>query len=576
MILVLGACRSPVPPAQAPAVVPRPEVGRTEHWVDAAVQGRGEGTREKPWSSLSDALGHPGTLTVHLAAGEYRGSFTLPEGVRLEGKGPATVLVAEGPETVVLRADGSEVESAGKAPSTALPSSSQEPPPREASQGQSLDEAAPGQGATRPLTDAMSVRPEEKGKAPSGEAPRRSAAGADQPLAFEEGVTLLRNLTIRGGAWGVQVTRGRQVSAQNVSFTGQHRGGVQVRAGRFDAESSRFEASVPETVGLVLEAPPADSVAPVSPRTASLRDVRFTGPFRRAVRVRGAEASARLDDVTVSGAVSALGMDGGHAEVRRSSAQAGTGAAFSVVEGTLVLQDVSVAGHELALSVVQSPRLEVRRFQSVGAERAGLAVVASRNVLLEDVVVRGSGSHGAFQLTGSQVDARRLHVEDAAEYGVLAVGGRLRLRGAIVSRVHSSDGITGDALHLRQVVADVEDVVVRGASGTCVLATQNARVMLRDADLERCGQAALLADTLATLDARGVEVRDSGRTTLAATGDGVLRVDVLRSRNSSQGFVGAECTGSTRIHLGRVDTEDSRGTEVPCVKRTVEPAPGPR
>ncbi|GEN05023.1 hypothetical protein MFU01_00600 [Myxococcus fulvus] len=527
VILALGACRSPGPSAQAPAVVSRLETGRTEVWVDDTAPEAGDGTRGKPWSSLAEALGRPGVLTVHLAAGEYRGSFTLPEGVRLEGEGPATVLVAEGSEAVVLRADGSEEQVQPPVLVTSSPKS-------------------------------------------------RSASGADHPLVPEQGVALLRNLSIRGGAWGVEVSRGRQVRAEKVSFAGQRRGGVQVRAGRFDAESSRFEASVPETVGVVLEAPPEASVAPVSPRTTRLRDIHFTGPFRRAVRVRGAEASAMLEEVVISGAVSALGMDGGHAEVRRSSAQAGTGAAFSVVEGTLVLREVSVAGHELALSVMHSPRLEVRGFQSVGAERAGLAVVASRNVLLEDVVVRGSGSHGALQLTGSQVEVRRLRVETAEEYGVLAVGGRLRLRDAIVSRVHSSDGITGDALHLRQVIADVEGVVVRGASGTCVLATQSARVSLRDADLERCGQTALLADTLATLDARSVEVRDSARTALSATGDGVLRVDVLRSTKSRQGLVGAECTGSTRIHLGRVDSEDTRGTELPCVKRTVEPAPEPR
>lgn len=601
MILTLGACRGPGLPV-AGGVPPGREQVRVEVWVDAAWWRPGDGSRERPLRSLAEALARPGPLTVHLAAGAYRGPFTLPEDVRLEGEGPGTVLLVEAPQGTVLRAAGPSGGAEGPEetlPSAAGPSGGAEGP---ASDGQRvLPPISPG-------LQGLPFRPEGHGGFPwtsPGQqgVPSQSVGHGGFPLsplgprglvavssgsplkatdpqdlsspATGTGGVLLRNLEVRGGTWGLEVTGGGRVLVENVGFSGQRQGAVRVTSGRFDAVDARFEATVSETVGVLLDAP-EEAPSPPSSRDAWLRGTSFTGPFRRAVRVRGAESRVLLEDVRFTGPVTAVGMDGGHAEVRRAVSEGGRGAAFSVVEGSLVMEDVRVRGHELAVSAMRALRLEVRGLFSVGAERAGLGVVASRGVLLEDVVVRGSGSHGAFQLTGSEVEARRLHVEDAAEYGVVAVGGSLRLTGGTVVGVRSVDGITGDGLHLRQVRADVEGVVIRRTTGACVLAAQNARVSLRDAELEQCGQAALVVDTLARLDATGVEARDSGETVLAAMGDGDLRVDALLVRGASQGLIWVECTGDTRVRLGRIRTEDRRGEEAPCVERLAEPRPGPR
>ncbi|MFP2925709.1 hypothetical protein ACLESO_10910 [Pyxidicoccus sp. 3LG] len=189
----------------------------------------------------------------------------------------------------------------------------------------------------------------------------------------------------------------------------------------------------------------------------------FTGPFRRAVRVRGANARVELEDARFSGPVSAVGVDGGHAEVRRAEAEGGRGSAFSVVEGSMLLHHVRVTGHEFGLSAMRARSLDVRDFTSVRAERAGLGLAQSRGVL-EDVVVRDSGAFGGIQLVGGDMEVRRFTVEGAAEYGLTALQGKLRVRGGTVTRV-SSKGGDGDGLHLRQVDADVEGVVVRDASG---------------------------------------------------------------------------------------------------------------
>ncbi|RKH89564.1 hypothetical protein D7Y13_40555, partial [Corallococcus praedator] len=94
LVLVCACAR----PALKPAVP-------GELWVDAAVAG-GDGTRERPLRSLSEALARPGPLLVHLAPGRYEGPFRLPGGIRLVGAGPFTVLTAPNPATGVVEAGG--------------------------------------------------------------------------------------------------------------------------------------------------------------------------------------------------------------------------------------------------------------------------------------------------------------------------------------------------------------------------------------------------------------------------------------------------------------------------------------
>ncbi|MFP2934131.1 hypothetical protein ACLESO_55200, partial [Pyxidicoccus sp. 3LG] len=102
LLLALSTCTCRGPsPREAP---PPGGVTRTHVWVDAAWWRPGDGTRERPLRSLAEALIRPGPLTVHLAMGTYTGPFHLPEGVRLEGQGPASVLYAEGPDVPVVRA----------------------------------------------------------------------------------------------------------------------------------------------------------------------------------------------------------------------------------------------------------------------------------------------------------------------------------------------------------------------------------------------------------------------------------------------------------------------------------------
>lgn len=502
LILALCACRSP-----ASREAPRAGETRTHVWVTAAEGTPGDGTRERPLRSLAEALIRPGPLTVHLGAGTYLGPFTLPEAVRLEGLGAASVLSVEGVEAPVLR------------------------------------------------------------------------AGRDAALV---------DLVVRGGGWGLEVGGGR-VRLERVGFSGQQTGAVRVEAGRLEVEAGRFEATVPGTTGVLLEGGSVEASAPRSssvqsaPRVppsgsmaleARITASAFTGPYRRAVRVRGAQARVELEDVRFSGPASAVGVDGGHAEVRRAVAEGGKSSAFSVVDGALVLEDVQVTGYEYGLSATQARRLEVRRFTSVRAERAGLGVVRTRGVL-EDVVVRDSGEYGGLQFVGGDMQVHRFRVEGSAEYGLSALQGRLLLRDGTIRGVRSADGSAGDGLQLRDVEADVTGVVVREVAGSCVLAAQAARVKLRDLDLRGCQYAGLAVDTQARLEATGVEIHGAGAA-MSATGQGELRVDRLTASGLADGLVWADCQGATRMSLERVRSEDVRGLPAVCVTGRPEKPVAPR
>lgn len=531
LILLLSCtCRSP---AQREAAPSAPAPG--ELWVAPGREGSGDGSQARPLRSLSEALARPGPLTVRLAPGRYRGPFVLPPGTRLEGLGPGVVLEGGAPEVTVLQV-----------------------------------------GAGVAVSDVV----------------------------------------VEGGEVGLSVADGGQVRLARGTFRGQRLGAVRVSAGALDVEGCQFEGSPTAAVGVLIERGPSprgdtpsdseSAPAGATPETldanrvagagestgaeappgappggdphlgtqarARIRSSTFTGPYRRAVRVRGANSQVVVEDTRFSGPATAVSVDEARAEVRRSTSEGGTAAAFSVMNGTLVLDEVKVTGHEYAVSAMQARELEVRRFTSVRAVRAGMGLTLSK-ARLRDIVVRDSGEYGGLQFMGGDVDAERVRIEGAAEYGLMAIRGKLRLRDATIERVRTSDGIAGDGLHLRQLQADVDDVTVRDAQGTCVLVAQDARVSLRAANLRGCGAAGLVVDTLARLRASDVELHGAA-TALGVLGEGELHVDGLTARDLVEGFVHADCGGATQVRLRNVRTEDTRGLSAACVQRE-GPSPGP-
>jgi hypothetical protein len=468
LVVVSTACRSPV--SGASPVGGTPPSPHVEVWVDGSTPESGEGTRARPFRSLPEALAGAGAVTVHLAPGRYPGPFVLPEGIRLEGAGAATVLRGEGPETLV-RARGDAV---------------------------------------------------------------------------------LTGLVLEGGGWGLE--GGGALRLEEVRFTGQREGGVRMREGRLVARASTFEAARAEAVGVSLE----------GTARAEVRDSAFSGPYRDGVLIRGG-AEAVLEGLRFQGPATAVEQQEGRTTLRRVSVEGGRGPAVWVVEGAMTLEAVAVTGHEFGLAANRA-EVDVRGFTSVGAARAGLAVLSSRGGL-EDVVVRGSGRYGALQLVDSDLTLKRFRVEGADAYGVQATNGRLKASQGTLTGLRSTEGLFGDGLHLRGVVAEVERLEVRDVVGAGVLAAQGAQVTLRDVTLSGCQQAGVAVESHGSVTARGLEVRGSGGPALAALRDGVLRVESLTASGNKEGLLWADCEGETQVHLGRYHSDETKVLAAPCVTK---------
>ncbi|WP_052518018.1 hypothetical protein [Archangium violaceum] len=383
----------------------------------------------------------------------------------------------------------------------------------------------------------------------AGEGSVLHGAGTEPVIRALEGVRS-KDLVIEGGTWGLEAAGAVRLEA--VRFRGQGQGGVRMESGQLTVEGGGLEAEGTGAVGVLLGAG----------ARAEVREATFTGSFRRGMEARNAEAE--LESVRFRGPQTALYQEAGRVRLRHVSVEGGREVGLFVQRGTLRLEDVTVTGHEYGLQSMKAT-LEGRGFTSVRALRAGVALVGSQ-VELEDTVVLGSGPFGGVSLVASETVLRGLRVDGAEEYGVMATRGRLRLERAVLTRLTTRDGESGDGLHLRDTQVEVEGLVVRQASGVGVLAAQGAQVVLREASLESCQEAGVWAETLGQVTAVGLEVRGSRGPALVAMVDGVLRVDALTARDNAAGLVMADCEGSTGVTLGRVTGQGREtGPRLACV-----------
>ncbi len=374
---------------------------------------------------------------------------------------------------------------------------------------------------------------------------------AAQPVLRAPTGVVLEQLAVEGGSWGLEGAG--EVRLTGVRLSGQEAGGVRLGKGRLVVAGSVLEAGKAGAVGVAL----AEAEA-----SAEVRASRFMGTFRRGVEARGAEVT--LEEVRFLGAEVALHQAGGEVRVRRTEVSGGKGPGLFARKGTLRLEEVTVTGHEYGLQGLEAT-VEVRGYTSEQAQRAGVALVGGRGDL-EGVVVRGSGSFGGLQLLGADVVVRGVRVEDADAYGIAATRGRLRVEGGILTRLTTREGQSGDGLHLRDVEAEVEGLVVRDVAGLGVLGAQGARVVLREVSLEGCRQGGVVAETLGEVKVESLEVQGLGGPVLAAHADGVLRVEELTLKGAAWPLVWADCQGATRVRLGRVrGTDGGWGELAPCV-----------
>ncbi|QRN95277.1 hypothetical protein JRI60_40380 [Archangium violaceum] len=479
-LLMISCLTFPACHAPGALIPPRESTAWTEVWVDGARREGGDGSPERPFSSLSHALarevaGGP-PLRVYLAPGRYPGPFVLPAGLELVGAGEGSVLVGEAAGPTVRAPEGATV----------------------------------------------------------------------------------RRLGIQGGVWGLEAAG--PVRLEAVRFGGQDEGAVRMEAGHLSADGCVFEAGGARAVGVLLSGGTHGEV----------RESTFTGAFRRGVEARQVELE--LESVRFRGPLTALYQVEGRVRLRHVSVEEGRDAGLFAQRGSLRLEDVTVTGHEYGLQTVETT-LEARGFTSVRAVRAGVVLIGSTGEMKETVVL-GSGNYGAMLLVGSDLVLRDVRVDGADEYGIAVTRGRLRLQQAVITRLTSHGGDSGDGLHLRDADVEVEGLVVRNVAGVGVLGAQGSRVRLRDVSLESCQEAGVHAETLGQVTAEGLVVRGSGGPALIAMENGVLRADALTARENAAGLVWADCEGGAQVRLGRVTGEDpARSTPGPEARCVARPSP---
>jgi hypothetical protein len=353
------------------------------------------------------------------------------------------------------------------------------------------------------------------------------------------GAVTLRRLLVQGGMLGLRAVG--TLRLLDVRFSGQRSNAVSVAGGStLVAETTLFEASVSEGLGLVLEAG----------ARVRLSGCSFEGPWRRAIDARAPEQLS-LVQTRFRGPVTALHLKGGTAEATDATISEGRGPALYVMGGALRLRRVHVTGHEYALLTGTGAQVYAEDFTSSGADRAGVGVVNAEADFTR-LTILSAGSYGGLQCVSSKVTVRELRASDIAGHGVSLRDGSLRLEGAVVQRTRDRDGPGGDGLQLRGGHATLTDLVVEQADGACLTAAEGAEVTVLRATLERCHTAGLVADSQAQVEAESVTVRSSEGPGAVATGDAHLVLNNFRATSTDDAAVWAECASGAQVKAWEV------------------------
>jgi hypothetical protein len=365
-----------------------------------------------------------------------------------------------------------------------------------------------------------------------------------------QGAVSLSHLLVQGGTLGLHGA-GR-LHLEEVRFSGQRAAAVTLTGkASLVARAVLFEASVSGAEGLHLEAE----------ARAELVGCTFEGPWQRGIEALE-PGSLSLSTSAFRGAVTAVRLRGGAAELSDVRVLEGRGPGLYVSGGTLLLHRVQVSGHEYGLLTGAGAVVEAEDFTSTGADRAGVGLVQSKAHFLQLAVFR-AGTFGGLQSVSSEVTVEGLRVEDALGPGVSTRDGKLSLSSAVVLRTRDVDGSSADGVQLRGGQASVQNLTVRDTAGACLLAAEGADVGLVHATLEGCHTAGLVSETRAHLMASDVSVLSAGGPGAVATSDAELVLRGFRAA-ATDGVVWAECADGARVTAFAVEGVLPL---LPCIER---------
>lgn len=366
------------------------------------------------------------------------------------------------------------------------------------------------------------------------------------------GAVRLERVQIQGGAAGVVVEGGRAVLAA-VSLSGQRGPAIEVATGaELVLTDSTVQASVSEVPGVhVLQGGKAELV-----------QVRFQGPFRRAVDATQ-PAALRLRKVQTQDALTGLWVRGGSAVVEGMGVRGGRGPGLYVAGATVQLRDVRVEGHEYGLLTGEGAHIDGRGIRSTGAERAGLGLVKSKGTL-EDVHVESAGPLGGVQLLASEFRLRGLEVQGGRASGLVARDAELTIDGATFRGPSGVDPSDGDAVQIRGGHATLGGVRVQDCAGVGVLAAEGATVSLSRATVSGAGVAGLVAETEGRLTATDVSIDRTAGPAVLVTDRGRAQLRTMTARGNRDGALWAECSQGVDVEIDGW-TGDVTPMPAPCV-----------
>jgi hypothetical protein len=427
-VWIAGCVPAAVPVVGEPPLVAAPGI---ERWVDASAPEGGDGTPQRPFKGLAQALA-PDAI-IHLRSGLYAGPWMLPAGSHLIGHGEV-VLYAEGEATVVTAPASASLESL------------------------SVQGGFVGMRAIGPVTLRRTHF--------SGH--RRVAIEAEASLTVEDSVFYGSVSETRG----IQLKKGAQAKLKKLRFVGAFRRAI-------DAEGARLEADDIHSEG------PAQALH-LEGSQSQVRKLTVAGGSGPAVFV--AEGALTLIDASVSGHEFGLQARKAALTVQRFSSKRVQLAAIATVECTGTLTDIQAeqSGSYGGLHLLES-KLKVKGVKLKQARAMGI-LVRRGEVKLDDVTieqVRGdrepTGENGGdgLHLRDADVEATNIIVRDAEGVGVFATAGaRVELNrfacercriGAVVSEIAS--------------VVTVKGLTSRGGEGPAVAVLDHATVKLEDADI---------------------------------------------------------------------------------------------
>ncbi len=415
--LILPACRAPG--SLIPAVAPAPPA---DVWVDGSLRAEGDGSRARPFATLTRALIHAGEggapVRIHLTPGRYPGPFVLPAGLEVVGEGEGVVLHGEGEGAVVRAPEGATLRGLGL------------------------------QGGDWGLEAAGPVRLEsvrfngQRAGAVRMEVGHLTAVGSE----FEAGGPEAVGLLLAGGV-RAEVREGR--------FVGAFRRGVEARGAEVELEAVRFDG-------------PGTALYQVEGRARVLRSAVEGGREPGLSVHRGA---LRLDDVTVTGHEFGLQSVESTLETRGFTSERAARGGLALIGSRGRLEDTVVRGSGSygGLLLVGSD-LEVRGVRVEGADAYGISATKGklrlRGAVITGLTTREKDSGDGLHLRDTEVDAEDVVVRDAAGVGVLgAQGSRVVLRNVSLEACKEA-GVQAETLG--QVTA--VGLEVRGSGGPALLA----------------------------------------------------------------------------------------------------------